>query len=119
MSSLFVAEKKLYGEIMSCDTYIKITSTDNTKEKLGTSIESCIDTMKKFEQNYSRFIENNELTNFNKSQGTIEVSNELLQMVAVSQKLYEQTDHIFDIGILPALIDEGYVRNKKLGFIDN
>jgi thiamine biosynthesis lipoprotein len=65
-----------------------------------------------FEKRFSRFIDNNELTNFNNSTETeIEVSETMLELLKESVNYYIKTKEIFDPTIIGSLEKIGYDKN--------
>lgn len=65
-----------------------------------------------FEQRFSRFISNNELSNFNNSLSTSrEVSKIMLALLQESQKYYFKTNKVFDPTIISSLKAVGYDKN--------
>ncbi len=63
--------------------------------------------LREFEQAFSRFRKDNELWNFNHSQGGV-LSQELFSILSCAQYFHSMTDGLFDPSILPLLENEGY-----------
>lgn len=67
------------------------------------------------EQRFSRFLEDSELTQLNRSAGTwFQASADLFTVVALSQQFFHQTRGLFDPSILPDLRRVGYDRSIDL-----
>jgi len=61
------------------------------------------------ERRFSRFLPNSELSHLNCSAGEwVTVSADMLELLKLSFKFYEQTDGLFDPSILPDLKRMGY-----------
>jgi thiamine biosynthesis lipoprotein len=89
----------------------------------------------KFEQQFSRFLADSELTQFNKRAGLkVPISQSFLRMLEVNKALSEATDGLYNPFILPALQQAGYIgswtnqgtnkivndyRNRQISLIDN
>jgi FAD:protein FMN transferase len=64
------------------------------------------------EQRFSRFLPASELTDLNRSAGRwVPVSRDLMDMLELAQKYYQETHGIFDPSILPDLKHAGYDRS--------
>jgi len=64
------------------------------------------------EQRFSRFLPASEVTEMNRSAGDwLQISDELLEMLQLAQKYYEETHGIFDPSILADLKHAGYDRS--------
>ena len=103
-------EKEIKKEIMSTDVYILISSDIYSKSEMDEDIEHCFDMFRAFEQKFSRFIPDSELSKFNKGLIT-SIDDDFDQMIATAQKWQIKTQGLFDIGILPILENEGYTKN--------
>lgn len=70
-----------------------------------------------FEKQFSRFLPNSELTQFNKSAGTqMPVTSEFRDILLVAKRLSEETKGTYNPFILPALQRAGYVRSLVPGY---
>jgi thiamine biosynthesis lipoprotein len=73
-------------------------------------IDKTIDTTNRFEEQFSRFIPNSELTKFNNSSGTkLAVTKSIRDLLALSKEYIDKTDGIFNPFILPVLQKSGYM----------
>lgn len=61
-----------------------------------------------FEENFSRFIANNELDQFNKSEGNLKVSDEMIKLLLEAKKWQDFSHNIFDPTIINNLEQLGY-----------
>ena len=69
-----------------------------------------------FENKFSRFIVDSELSKFNASAGSKQfVSKEFLDILKLSMNYFKKTNGLFNIFILPALQKSGYINS----FIDD
>ena len=77
------------------------------EENLDSVIAESFSLLDDFEQNYSRFIEGNILSEINKNKSS-EVSKEIASLLRLCMKTSELTEWHFDITILPLLENAGY-----------
>jgi len=114
-----LVEKELRKEIMATDIYVGIAIADVTAENIADikeDVEKSFAIFKDFEQRFSRFLPDNELTRFNDSSGEIKVSDDLYSMLRLSLKYFKRTKGIFDPSIYYPLLKEGYVISSQKGF---
>jgi thiamine biosynthesis lipoprotein len=114
---VYFAEKEVKNEIMATDVYVCIADPSIEVKQLLFEIDSAFDLFRDFEEKFSRFIPNNELYTFNNSGGEVTVSEELFEMLEIAKEYFAITKGVFDITILPILLEEGYVTSKKDGFL--
>lgn len=107
MKSFRTLERRIEKEIMNTDVMIRIASDEASKEEMAQSIEKSFQHMRRFVERYSRFVEGNDLWQFNQSTGG-PVSEELFDLLWHAKEHYKETSGKFDPGILPALEHEGY-----------
>ncbi len=70
---------------------------------------SCFDEMRRIERNYSRFLDNSELSRLNQHLGQWqEVSSEMARLLCMAEQFRKKTDGHFDITIKSALDKLGY-----------
>lgn len=118
-SPLLVSEKKVQNEIMSTDVFVKVCDNTGkfTSREVDKDVDACFTMFSDFEKKYSRFLKNNALADFNSSEKTdLSKDTDLLNMISLSQKYSQMTGGVFDITILPDLINEGYEISKKEGY---
>jgi thiamine biosynthesis lipoprotein len=101
---------------MSCEAYICASSDKFSQSEILGDIEEVYKYLKDFEVKFSRFIKNNELDIFNQTEGEPVVSTELAEILETAQVYKDITNGVFDINILPDLINEGYVASIDKGF---
>jgi FAD:protein FMN transferase len=105
---MLTVEKQLNNEIMSTETYIALSSAKYSTEQLTADIENVLKQLQEFQKKYSRFEAKSEITKYNtdpeyKPDGEFDA---ILEKAAYYNKL---TGGIFDIHVLTALKNEGYV----------
>ncbi len=110
--------EKNVSNLMSCKAYFCVHSETLTVEELAKDINELVDYLTAFEKNYSRFIKGNYLDGFNNKVSEINVTEEFFEILELAQLYYNKTTGIFDVCILPYLLEEGYVKSKNDGFID-
>jgi FAD:protein FMN transferase len=94
----------------------------NTTVLLAAEGERAIDGMQaaktfidECEQRFSRFLPGSELTDLNRSAGEwVKVSDDLMEMLELAQKYYDETQGIFDPTILADLKRAGYDRSMDI-----
>ncbi len=93
---------------LNSDIFISIVN--KTKQKPNKIFSSIIKTIDEFEQNYSRFQPNSQLTNLNHhSNQKLHVSSEFLKILKEAKRLSKLTNGIFNPFILPNLQQAGYL----------
>ncbi|MFA9262676.1 MAG: FAD:protein FMN transferase [Undibacterium sp.] len=107
MTSFRTIERHIEKQIMNTDVLIRIASDKKSKEEMERSITATLRLMQEFADRYSRFIEGNDLWQFNQSAGG-PVSSELFDLLSRAKQHHEKTAGRFDPSILPALEQEGY-----------
>lgn len=76
-------------------------------------------TIFRFEQRFSRFLPNSELTQFNQRAGLeIPVSDEFFALLLTVQRLSTQTEGLYNPFILPALQRAGYLKSAVPAYVD-
>lgn len=100
-------EREVRREIMNTDIYVKIVGRPEEQKLLTVHLEEIFLFFRDFEQRFSRFRNNSELSQFNQSGGGI-VSSDLFSILQRAQTYCTQTAGIFDPAILPALESIGY-----------
>ncbi len=111
---MITRELQLNNEIMTTEFYIAISG--NSDSEITHDLEYCHKLAMDFENQYSRFFENSELSIFNSKDGNIKVSRDLYKMLELSKSYYHKTNGLFDPAILPSLLNEGYTASKNVGF---
>ena len=89
----------------------------NDGQDLGFLVENYQDKIARFEQQFSRFLGDNELFKLNNLLNNwVEVSSEMLNIVQRAEKYRDRTDGYFDIGVEAVLGNLGYgtVRRENL-----
>lgn len=109
-------EYKSHNEIMATDIFISLSSKMD-KASLDIKLSHIVDSLKDFEQRFSRFSDNNELAELNSS-SSIQVSDDLYEMLKLSLYFYNKTNGFFDPSILPNILFEGYNISKTAGFYE-
>jgi len=112
---MLTKEKYLKDEIMATDTYICLSLETLNEYEIEKDLDFIVNTLKSFEKNYSRFLKNNKLWEFNHS-SVISADDEMLEMIKESAKYYKETGGFFDPTVLPHMIAEGYAVSKNEGF---
>jgi thiamine biosynthesis lipoprotein len=112
-----IAKREILNEIMATDITVLLCDPEKPPIEMESDLDKCIDMFRAFESNFSRFKTDNELFYFNESSGDISVSNEMYEMLSISEKYTKLTQGFFDITTLPFLLSEGYVLSKNKGYI--
>lgn len=100
-------ERRIPGEIMKTDIFVKIVSRSHDPARMEADIDTALDMFREFESRYSRFRPESELSIFNSGSG-MEVSPELFSLLERSSDWFRETDGVFDPSILTSLEAEGY-----------
>lgn len=114
---LELIEKEVRQEIMATDIYVGVLGDSKKILIIQKDIDECFEHFRSFEKRFSRFQENNEVSNFNSSQeSTFSISPDLMEMLVLAKMYHERTGGIFDITMLPLLEQEGYTDSALHGF---
>ncbi len=118
MSPIVTVEKEEIGTIMSTVIYIKIVDNSNlvAENDLRTDIDLAFNLFTDFQNNYSRFIRDNELDLYNKGIKTGNLSFDFLEMVKIGEQFNKISGGVFSIHVLRPLIKIGYSTSKDKGF---
>ena len=100
--------KEELGTIMKTDIICEISCLFHEKSKAETLLNEAFEMFRDFEKRYSRFIQGNELWQFNVSEEKV-LSAEFIALLKQSHYYYAQTKGIFNPSILPVLESSGYV----------
>jgi thiamine biosynthesis lipoprotein len=105
-------EKSIQFRAMNTDISIV---AEGSIEKLAPGFEKAKHYIMDSERRFTRFSENSELSQLNKSAGGwFQASSELLEVMMLAQGYVEQTQGLFDPSILPDLKRVGYDRTMDL-----
>lgn len=100
--------REVRKEIMNTDVACEVLFLASEGEQTETLMREAFDMFRNFESRYSRFIEGNELWQFNQGLGGT-LSSEFFRLLSEAQQYYRITGGLFDPSILPVLEQEGYV----------
>lgn len=100
-------ERRVIGEIMGTDVMIRIASHDSSKAAMEQALDRSFRSMREFADRFSRFRQDNELWQFNESEGGV-VSPVLYELLSRAIQHYQNSDGRIDPSILPILETEGY-----------
>jgi thiamine biosynthesis lipoprotein len=106
-------------ELMASDVAVRVLNPDLKPEDIiKRDIRSVLSKMQDFQDRFSRFRDDNELHDFNSSSGSLIVSEDLFNILKLSLHFFDISGGLFDVGILPVLVGEGYQKSKEKGFVD-
>ncbi|MFZ1654322.1 MAG: FAD:protein FMN transferase [Candidatus Moraniibacteriota bacterium] len=100
--------QEVRGEIMKTDVACEILFPAGQEALAEAALREVFDLFRGFESRYSRFIEGNELWEFNRGSRRV-LSSEFFRLLSEAKRYHEETNGLFDPSILPVLEHEGYV----------
>lgn len=106
-------EREVKGEIMKTDVFVKLVGRVGSEAALATDLESVFQQFRSFEERFSRFRDESELTRFNRGTGG-PISPDLFELLTTTVRFYRETGGVFDPSVLPILDAIGY-RGAAIG----
>lgn len=104
--------KDFFTEFKAMGTDILATIVCGDKKYADQEFKNILAEITAFENRFSRFKENSELSLLNKSSGIFfQASDEMIELLLRAKEAHEITDGIFDPAILPVLENIGYDRD--------
>lgn len=107
MNDLRSVERRVPGEIMKTDIFVKVVSRHHDASRMEADVETALGMFREFESRFSRFRPDSELSVLNAGSG-MDVSPELFSLLERSAGWFRETGGVFDPSVLPSLEAEGY-----------